>query len=661
MCGIVGLVSVVPSRFAPGVDGKLVAMRDTLTHRGPDDAGLYLDIPDDIAGNGACGLAFRRLSILDLSTGHQPLSNEDGTVWVAFNGEIYNHLELRQELEAAGHRFATHTDTEVLVHGWEQWGDKLLPRLNGMFDLALWDGRTRTLLLARDRFGKKPLFVAGLDGGRTLVFGSELSAVLAHPGVERRLDPRGLESLLLFDYVASPHALIQDVATLEPGTAWRFEAAAPGGPQLMRLRWHEPSAPDADLANLNDDESLAELDRRIAKAVERRLMADVPLGIFLSGGIDSSLVAWYAARLRPAAELDTFAIGFDDASFDESSHARTVARHLGTRHHERILSPDACLQLVPDLLGKLDQPLADASILPTWFLSKFAREQVTVALGGDGGDEWFLGYPTFYAHHVGRLWDHLGMRPLQPAFEAMARHLPVSHGNLSLDFQIKRFLGGLRYDGGMRHVAWIGGLEPRQHARVLHPDLQARLSQLTRGVFPWTSEDLQTEISQTWHEWRALGRDDMDGLAALYARYYLGDGVLQKVDRASMLHSLEVRAPLLDPDVVQLARALPTRAKLRGRTTKIALRRLAEQKLPADIVRRPKKGFGVPLASWLRGPLKAWMTDQLTGETVRSSPHLNAQGIAAVVDEHVRGKADHRKVLWALLCFVAWQERVRAS
>lgn len=655
MCGIVGWVSTRPDHFGPGAPAVLAAMQLAIAHRGPDDSGQHFDPPGPQPGGAALG--FRRLSIVDLGGGHQPMASEDGQVWVVFNGEIYNHMALRRELQAAGHIFATdHCDTEVLVHGWEQWGTALLPKLSGMFDFAVWDGHRRQLLLARDRHGKKPLFVGVLDQGETLVFGTELSAVTAHPAVPRRLDPHGLQSLLLFDYVVSPRTMLQDVAALEPGTCWLWQAREDGTARIEIAHWHTLAPVDPDLAKLTEDQALAELDVRLHRAVERRLMADVPLGVFLSGGIDSSLVAAYASRLRP--DLQTFSIGFADKSYDESSQARAVARHLGTRHHEKTFDPQACLDALPNLLASLDQPLADGSILPTWFLCGFARPDVTVALGGDGGDEWWLGYPTFYAHRVAQWADAAGLGRVQPYLQRALGHLPVSHGNLSLDFQLKRFVAGLGYSGGMRHVAWIGGLEPRQHARVLHPDLLASLDQPGPLDRLLPRPNAATAISQVWDQGKALSRDDADALAWLYARFYLADGVLQKVDRASMQHGMEVRAPLLDNEVVDLARSLPTSMKLRGRTTKVLLRRLAARQLPAAIVKRPKKGFGVPLAAWLRGPLKGWMLDVLAPEKLNQTPWLHAPGVTAMLREHLDGRADHRKTLWALLCFATWQERV---
>jgi len=649
MCGIAGWFSTRPQRFGADSRATLQTLCDRLTHRGPDDAGDHIEIPEVLERQGGIALGFRRLSILDLAGGHQPMASPDGKVWVIFNGEIYNHLDLRRELERAGYAFASRSDTEVLVHGWRHWGLGLFPKLSGMFGLGIWDAQQRSLVLARDPMGKKPVFAALADQGQTLVFGSELSALLAHPAIDRQIDVSGLQSLILMDYVASPHSIIAGVATLQPGCLWHVTPDAQGTLQVERRCYAPPSPPDPELARLSEGEALRELDQRISRAVERRLMADVPVGIFLSGGIDSSLVAHYAARHRAARELDTFSIGFEDKSFDESAHARAVASHLGTRHHERTFDPKACLDLAPQLLASIDQPLADASILPTWFLCGFAREQVTVALGGDGGDEWFLGYPTFYADPVARLADRMGLQHIQPLLQSIIQNLPVSHGNLSLDFQLKRFVAGLGYQGGLRHVAWIGGLEPRQHHRVLDGDaLRALEAQ---------SATIQTEIAQTWEKWQSVARDDADALAGLYARFYLGDGVLQKVDRASMLHSLEVRAPLLDREVVELARALPMRFKLRGRTTKWLLRKLAENKLPRDIVKRPKKGFGVPIAAWLRGPLKPWMTDVLAPDRLRKVPFLNVDGVQGLVREHLDGRADHRKVLWALLCYCVWQAK----
>ncbi len=658
MCGIAGWVSTLPTRFADA-DRTLTRMRDRLTHRGPDDAGNFLDLPENLAKIGGAALGFRRLSIIDLAGGHQPMTNEDGTVWIVFNGEIYNHMELRQELLAAGHVFANHSDTEVLLHGWEQWQEALLPRLNGMFDLGVWDQNRRELLLARDRHGKKPLFVGVLDGGRTLVFGSELSAVAAHPAVQPEVDIHGLASLFTFDYVASPRSLLRHVHTLEPGQFWRWQVPTHGAPTLQVDTYAGPTRPDERLAHLTDPELLHELDQRLHAAVDRRLMADVPLGIFLSGGIDSSLVAAYAARLRKPVDLDTFSIGFADKRFDESSHARTVAQFLGTRHHERILTPEAALAALPGLLSRMDQPLADPSILPTWFLAQFARERVTVALGGDGGDEWFLGYPTFFAHDVGRLCDLLGITKVQPVLQAVAQRLPTSHGYMSLDFQIKRFIGGLGHEGGMRHITWIGGVATQALPQLLAPDALRALEQPRPSAMAGHHDaQLADQVQDVWRQWRRAGRDDMDALAGLYARFYLGDGVLQKVDRASMLNSLEVRAPLLDPAVVELARALPTRLKLRGRETKRILRILAEKQLPAEIVRRPKRGFAVPIGQWLRGPLRGFLTDALAPARLERLPYLNAVGVQQLVREHLDGRADHRKPLWALLCLTNWTDRL---
>lgn len=658
MCGIAGWVSTRPARFADA-DRTLTRMRDRLTHRGPDDAGNYLDLPNDIEHRGGAALGFRRLSIIDLAGGHQPMTNEDATVWIVFNGEIYNHLELRRELQAAGHVFANHSDTEVLLHGWEQWQDALLPRLNGMFDLAIWDQNRRELVLARDRHGKKPLFVGVLDGGQTLVFGSELSAVAAHPALQPEVDIHGLASLFTFDYVASPRSMLKHVHTLEPGQFWRWQVPTSGAATLQVDSYVGPARVDERLAQLSEAELLRELDLRLHAATERRLMADVPLGIFLSGGIDSSLVAAYAARLRRPGDLDTFSIGFADKRFDESGHARTVAQFLGTRHHEQILTPETALDALPKLLTRMDQPLADPSILPTWFLAQFARQSVTVALGGDGGDEWFLGYPTFFAHDVGRLCDLLGISRAHGILQAVARRLPTSHGYMSLDFQIKRFVSGLGHTGGMRHVTWIGGVATETLPQLLSGDAMAELKQpRASAMLGHHDPDLGAQVQDVWQAWRRAGRDDMDALAGLYARFYLGDGVLQKVDRASMLNSLEVRAPLLDPAVVELARAVPTRLKLRGRETKVILRTLAERQLPAAIVRRPKRGFAVPIGQWLRGPLRGFLTDALAPARLQHLPYLNAAGVQQIVAEHLAGRADHRKPLWALLCLTSWQDRL---
>lgn len=660
MCGIAGLVSVVPDRMGPKALAVVAQMRDRMQHRGPDDTGLWQDPQPvaDIAQQGSCTLGFRRLSIVDLAGGHQPMANEDGTVHIVFNGEIYNHLELRANLQAMGHKFATQADTEVLVHGWEQWGTGILQRCNGMFDLALWDGNTRQLLLARDRFGKKPLFVAPIDGGQTLVFGSELSAVRAHPGVSNAVDPRGLLSLLMLDYVVSPRSMLADVHTLQPGSFWLWSANH-GQPTLVQGQWHAVTDPQPDPTRMGVLQALDELQARLVRAVDRRLMADVPLGIFLSGGIDSSLVAWAAAQLRKPGEIDTFAIGFDDKSFDEADHALAVARHLGTRHHVRTLTATQSLALVPELLAKLDQPLADPSIVPTYFLCQFARESVTVALGGDGGDEWLLGYPSFAGHRVARALDTLGANKLAGPLQAVVAKIPVSHKNWSMDYQAKRFAAGLGLTTAERHFAWIGGLPAARAHQLLHPDLQQALLAPDTSGGP-ARPDPVAQLQASWQDWRQHSRDDFDALAGLYARYYLADGVLQKVDRASMLCSLEARAPLLDPEFVAWARALPTSCKLRGWTTKWALRQLAADKLPASIIARPKKGFGVPLGPWLRGPLRPWLRDLLAPDRIQRQAMFAPDVVARMLAEHDAGTVDHRKALWALATFQTWHDRAGA-
>ncbi len=659
MCGIAGWFSTRPDRFDEQAAAHLDAMRAALVHRGPDDHGDHFERPR-AQGDVGCALGFQRLSIVDLEGGHQPMTNPDESVWVVFNGEIYNHTELRAELEAAGDRFRTRADTEVLVHGYARWGDHLIERLNGMFDLAIWRRDDRSLLLARDRMGQKPLYVAVADDGRSVLFGSELSALLAHPACGRDIDPASLRAMLLLDYVPSPRTILRGVYKLAPGESWQLKADDAGQIRIERSRYWRPLSPPPEPWTSSTAETLAELDRRIDRAVERRLMSDVPLGVFLSGGIDSSLIVAYAARHRDPASLDTFAIGFEDPSFDESAHARLVARHLGTRHHERTFDPAACLEVLPQLLDSLAEPLADPSILPTWFLSGFAREQVTVALGGDGGDELFLGYPTFEAHRYGRLFDRMGLAATLPALGWLAERLPVSERNWSFDYKLRRMIAGLALPPAVRHFVWIGSLEPAAHAGVLRREALEAPATNPDAAFADLC-DVETWLGAQWSDLDSRARDDGDVLSWLYARTYLADGVLQKVDRASMLHSLEARAPLLDPEVVDLARRLPTAMKLRGRQTKWLLRELGRDLLPPSILARPKKGFGVPLAAWLRGPLRGWMIDLIGAEALADDPLLDPAGVGALIDAHLAGTADHRKVLWVLCCFAAWRRRLQGE
>jgi asparagine synthase (glutamine-hydrolysing) len=643
MCGLVGVVRHRGQRVDLDSLGR---MTDTLVHRGPDDRGLHL------LGDGAVGLGFRRLSIIDLSAGHQPMTNEDGTVWVVFNGEIYNFAELRAELIGLGHTFATRSDTEVLVHGYEAWGEGLLDRIRGMFAFALWDERNRRMLCARDAMGKKPLYYARAPDG--LYVASELKALRSFSHLCRELDRESLARYLVHEYVPSPHTIYAGVKKLQPGECLIYQQGGAGTEaRLTTRRYWRPPVPrhrngDAALGlglfhARGEDQVIARLREEISRAVKRRLVSDVPLGVFLSGGIDSSAVVAFMADHVPAAQIETFSITFDDPSFDEGPFARQVAAALGTQHHEEQLDPATMIAILPQIASVLDEPLGDASIIPTYLLSRFTRRHVTVALGGDGGDELFAGYPTFQAERMTPALDLLPA-PLTALLMRATAALPVSTANFSLGFKLRQFLVGAGEHGARRHQVWLGSFAPAQLAGVLSPDV---LGAAPRDPL----EEIDRELS-------GLGAPgSLDQLLAFYARYYLADDVLQKVDRASMANSLEVRAPLLDRDLVEYAVGLAPALKLHGLTTKYIFKRAMQGKLPDVIWRRPKKGFGIPVARWLKGELRALGEELLDERRLRQAGLFDPAGVRRLWDEHQAGRADHRKPLWTLLAFELWRDQ----
>ncbi|HZS25154.1 MAG TPA: asparagine synthase (glutamine-hydrolyzing) [Gaiellaceae bacterium] len=620
MCGICGWIDS-ESAVDPAV---LKAMTWTLRHRGPDDEGFLFES----TGRASVGLGFRRLSIIDLVTGNQPISNEDGTVQVVFNGEIYNFRELRRELESRGHEFRTGSDTEVLVHLYEEDGPELATRLNGMFAFAIWDARRSTLTLGRDRFGKKPLYYAELSHG--LIFGSEIKALLAHPASERSLDRDALGEYLALEYVPAPRSIFAGIRKVPRAHVLTWN----DGASTIRQYWDLPYAPDENPASVT--EYAEELKRLIWSAVSRRLLSDVPLGAFLSGGIDSSTVVAAMSELLPAGSVKTFSIGFAESSFDESAQARLVARHFATDHHEQTFTPDALLSLLPTIADAMDEPFADPSVLPTYLLSRFTREHVTVALGGDGGDELLAGYPTFFADRVAGLLPRpaaLGRR-LGP----MVRKLPVSTANISLDFKVKRFVRGLAHPPAERHAAWLGAFTPAEQQPVLispprDPYAPPRRSAAT-----------------------ASGRDRTSALTYEYVDGYLQDDILTKVDRASMACSLEVRAPFLDLDLVEFLGRVPSNLKLRRTESKYLLKRAMRGTLPQEIVARPKKGFGVPIAEWLKNELRDAMLDMLSPARLARQGIFDAAGIERLIRAHLTGAVDNRKQLWTLFCFQLWYD-----
>ncbi len=626
MCGITGIADL-GGPIRPEV---LHNMANTLRHRGPDDEGYYIPAPK--AGGAAVGFGFRRLAIIDLSGGRQPMSNEDGSIWIVCNGEIYNHAALRLELEAKGHKFRTHSDVEVLLHLYEETGQDCVTKTSGMFALAIWDARNQTLFLARDRLGKKPLYYRATS--TQLIFGSEVKALLQHPDCPRELDAGNLSKYLAYEYVPSPHCIFKGIHKLPAGHWLTWQ----NGQTHVRRYWDLTFSTGAD--HRTENEIAEELRQRLREAVRARLISEVPLGVFLSGGLDSSSVVAMMAELMPPSRIKTFAIGFEEKSFDESAHARRVATFFGTDHHEQILQSRTLLDILPEVAAFLDEPLADASIIPTYLLSKFTRQHVTVALGGDGGDELFAGYPTFQAHRMARFYKvPLAMheRLLRP----LAELLPVSNDNISFDFKVKRFLRGIGPRPEIRDQIWMGSFTPAEQRALL------------QGNAP--EIDAYSDIFEA--EKNCGASNTLERLIYLYCKFYLQDCILTKVDRASMACSLEVRAPFLDHAFVEFANAIPIDLKLKGLKTKYILKKAMQNKLPPEIVGRRKKGFGIPVAQWFRHELRGLMLDTLSESRIRSQGIFNPAEITRLVDEHLRGAKDNRKQLWTLFIFQLWFEQ----
>jgi asparagine synthase (glutamine-hydrolysing) len=622
MCGITGFVS----RDGEEADrGVLARMTATLAHRGPDGDGLYLD--------GRVGLGHRRLSIIDLAGGAQPMANEDGSVWVTYNGELYNEPELRARLEARGHVYRTASDTESLVHLYEEHGPEFVGRLNGMFALALWDQRRGRLVLARDRMGQKPLYYAETPGGG-LVFGSEPKALLEHPDIPRRLDRASLARYLFYEYIPAPYSIWDGMRKLPAAHVLVWER----GKTAISRYWQPPSA-----ASEAEAPPLAEAAARFwddfRAAVGRHRRSDVPLGVFLSGGIDSSSVAAALTELESARNVRTFSIGFEDPSFDESQYARAVANHLGTDHYERIFSASTVYELLPEVTSWLDEPFGDASILPTHLLSRFARTEVTVTLGGDGADELLAGYPTFAAERMAGLYRRLPA-PAQALAGAAVGRLPVDHGNISFDFRLKQFLRGAAEPAPLAHQRWLGSFSGPEIDRLLiGGGLDVELEHLGRAGL------------------LAPGADPLTRSLALYQDTYLPEDILTKVDRASMACGLEVRAPFLDAGLVDAIQALPAAFKYGRRQTKRLLKRAAADHLPVAILDRPKKGFGIPVARWLRGPLAPLLERLLGRERLERQGLFHPDEVARRIRDHQAGVRDHRKPLWTLLMFQLWYDQ----
>ncbi len=632
MCGFAGIVDPDFPAITPQVRSTLGRMTATLRPRGPDGEGTFF----------APGIALghQRLAVLDLSpSGAQPMTDASGTLHLVHNGEIYNFLDLRAELLGRGHQFRGRSDSEVLLAAYAEWGDAVVDHIEGMFAFAIWDEPRRRLFAARDRMGKKPLYFAQVErpGAAPLfAFASECKALLA-AGLDRRLDHEALAQYLVHEYVPPPRTIFAGIRKLDAGERLVLDVARDprARPDVARY-WDLPLVDrHADLDPAGAAEDLWTLLRR---SVERRLCADVPVGILLSGGIDSSAVAAAAVSLTGRDQIASFSIGFSDPTFDESAHARAVAQHLGTRHHEERLDAAGMLQLLPAVERILDEPLADASIIPTTLLARFARAHVKVALGGDGGDELFAGYPTFTADPIARWLLHPLAAPIAGAARRLTAALPASSDYFSLDFRLHQLLRGGPTPGPIRHQRWLASFVPEE--------LPALLGDRVRDFDPLA------ELGRLADRWQRF--HPADRLLAFYARRYLAGDVNVKVDRAAGAAGLEVRAPLLDGDLVRFACLVPPRLRHRHATGKILLKRALRGRLPDGILDRKKQGFAVPVARWLRQELRPLLNDELAPDRLRQQGIFDPATVQTLIDDHQQSRRDRRKQLWTLLSFQRW-------
>jgi len=607
---------------------------DALVHRGPDDEAYYL--------NGPVALGQRRLAILDLAGGRQPMSNEDATVWITFNGEIYNFQELRQRLEGLGHRFATRSDTEVIVHAYEQYGADCVKKFRGMFAFALWDQPRQMLLLARDRVGKKPLFYAEVDG--QWIFASELQALLRHPGLARELDWAALDDYLTYGYVPAPKTIFRGVHKLPPAhwLTLRLRPGGSGGPEVHVERyWQLAYEPKLRLSEADAAGGLLEV---LREAVRLRMIADVPLGALLSGGIDSSIVVALMSQLsdRP---VKTFSIGFDDQEFNELPHARRVAERCGTEHHELIVRPNA-LEVLPTLVRHYGEPYADSSAIPSYYVAKLTREHVKVALNGDGGDECLAGYERYAG---GLAADRYGRIPAvvrRLAIEPLSRLIPAGGPRRSRLRQARRFLQVAGQPASQRYLRWIGYVPTTEKAALYSPDFQEQLA----------GHRAESWLLEMWERLSAAGLGPLDRMLALDVESYLPYDLLVKMDIATMANSLEARSPFLDHHVMEFCARLPATYKLRGLRLKHLLKKAGTGLLPPETLTRRKMGFGVPVGDWMRGELRSWMEDLLLSPRALKRGYFQPEALRQVVDRHLEGREDRSFELWALLWLELWHQ-----
>jgi len=632
MCGITGLISNEKFNIK-----LLEQMTEAIAHRGPDDLGLQI-FKDKYF---QAGFGQRRLSILDLSqSGHQPMSNLNKDIWITFNGEIYNYLELKRELIELGYQFKSTTDTEVIIYGYQEFGADFFGKMNGMFAFCLFDKRKSEFILVRDRLGQKPLHY--YFSKKKFAFSSELKSLIDLPFISKNIDFKNLSRYFSFEYLPAPYTIFKNIYKLKAGHFLKIKV------QDSELSFYEEKYWDIDFKKIDVSSNQKDIEKDIIKllksSIKKRLMSDVPLGVFLSGGIDSAGIVALLSEMMDPRKIKTFTIGFNEKSFDETNYASKISRIFKTDHHEQILSLNKMLNILHEIFEKLDEPFADASIIPTYLLSKFTRNFVTVALGGDGGDELFAGYDPFLAAFWTKYYEKIPYGIHQNVIKPLVNKLPVSSKNMSLDFKMKHFLKGVYHNPIIRNQLWLGAFNQNEQHNLFSPEVE-------KAISGFDSYDiLRHDLLHTNF------RDDFDLITHTYQKNYLSDDILFKVDRASMMNSLEVRAPFLDVDLVEYANSLPSNFKIRRTIRKFILKKSLEGKLPNDILYRKKKGFGIPLTKWIKNDLKKEIIGMLNYDKVKREGIFNPEKVLEILNQHFENKKDNRKQIWSLYVFEKWRE-----
>lgn len=631
MCGIAGFTSFNKKNY--NIQDTMTSMLDSIAHRGPDASGDYFEE--------SINLGHRRLSIVDLENGKQPLISEDGKIILSFNGEIYNYVELREQLIKQGFKFQTTSDTEVIIHMYRKHGMDFLKHLNGMFAIALWDRDLEQLLIARDRMGEKPIYYQYKDD--EFIFASELKALVKHPMVTKEISAIGLDKFLTYEYVPAPQTILENIWKVEAGQVIVVKKNS----IKKELYWKHPFHELQEGGDLyaSQNEVLEKLDELMNDSIRMRLQADVPVGVLLSGGIDSSLVTAIAAK-QSKQKVKSFSIYFDEASYDESHYIEKMVDQFDLDHHHQTLRANDMLSIVDKMGMIMDEPMSDPSIVPTYYLSKMTAQSVKTVLGGDGADELFAGYPTYVANKLVQAYNVVPYELRTPLTnfikKSLGKLIPVSSKNVSLDYKLQQFFRGTGVVSEIRFFKWMGGFLESEKKSIFNDSYNQKLL----GNFSY--DDINRYLSRTNMQ------NELERLLYLSQKLYLCDDILHKVDRASMQNSLEVRAPFLDHRIVEFASQLPERYKLKGFSKKHILKKLAYNYLPKEVIERPKKGFGIPITEWLKNDLKEPMLDLLSKERLDRQGIFKHESIAKIINSHLDGSSNNRKQIWNLMCFQLW-------